>query len=347
MKTPLAIVAAGARTPLGLDARATALSLRAGRTALAGAPFAGAARDQVVAGIVPTIAWSLTGPERTAALAVAALGEALGAVPARLRDEGIAVLLTVSDAVDPAAAARVAASLVEARLRSAGDLRAEVVEVREEGAASAGDALARASALLASRQVELVLWGGAHSDVAPAALRALSDTDRLFDAQHLDAVVPGEGAAFVALVDPVRAGRAAIARLVGAGGATTDATPTNEAPVTGEALLEAMRGAMAAGGRDAPAGWVLSDTGYEALRLREWEMVQVRARDLLGTPYRWDALPQRMGRAGAAHLPLAAAIAAASFEIGHVPSDSVLATAGSDAGRRSALWVRALGGPEG
>jgi 3-oxoacyl-[acyl-carrier-protein] synthase-1 len=179
--------------------------------------------------------------------------------------------------------------------------------------------------------------------VGPAALRALSDQGRLFDAQHLDAVVPGEAAAFVALVDPVRAGGMALARLAGAGGATTEATPFDEAPVTGDALVEAMRAAMAAGGAEAPAGWVLADSGYEGLRLREWEIAQVRARALLGVPYRWDALPQRVGRAGAAHLPLAVAIATASFELGHVPAESVLATAGTDAGRRGAVWLRAAG----
>ena len=226
-------------------------------------------------------------------------------------------------------------------------MRTPLVEVREEGAASAGDTLARAAMLLASRQVEVVLWGGAHSDVASGSLAALAHQGRLFDAQHLDAVVPGEAAAFVAVVDPVRAGRAALAQLTGAGGATTAATPFDDTPVEGDAMVEAMRQAMAIGGAEAHAGWVLSDAGYEALRLREWEMVQVRTRALLGVPYRWDALPQRMGRAGAAHLPLAAAIVAASFEVGHVPSDSVLATGGTDAGRRSAVWIRAVGAGEG
>lgn len=104
---------------------------------------------------------------------------------------------------------------------------------------------------------------------------------------------------------------------------------------------EAIRAAMAAATGE-PAGWVLSDTAYEALRVREWEMTQVRVREQLGVPYRWDALAQRIGRTGAAQLPLAAALVAASFAVGHIPSPSVLAIAGTDAGRRSAVWMRAI-----
>lgn len=88
---------------------------------------------------------------------------------------------------------------------------------------------------------------------------------------------------------------------------------------------------------DEPAGWVLFDAGYEALRLREWEMAQVRARASLGDPYVWDALPQRMGRPGAATLPFSGVLAAASAASSHVPAARVLGMAGTDAGRRAAV----------
>jgi 3-oxoacyl-[acyl-carrier-protein] synthase-1 len=343
----LPIVAAGARTPLGLGAVVTALGLRAGKTALAGAPFAGRQRDMILAGLIPTLPWKSSASDRAARLAIDALREALVALPASLASRRVAVLLHVSAEADTDVVRREAVGRIEAMLRielGARDRLGEVA-IAIEGSTTAGDALPRAASILATKAADIVLWGGAHSDISTASIRALAGAGRLFDSQHLDSVVPGEGAAVVALTTEAHARSLGPRPVIeGVGGATTDATPANEVPVSGDALLEAIRAAMADAGSE-PAGWVLSDVAYEALRMREWEMVQVRSRALLSVPYKWDALSQRMGRTGAAQLPLAAAVVAASYGLGHVPSPSVLALSGTDAGRRSAVWMRAIGGP--
>lgn len=340
--TPLAIVAAGARTPLGLGATASALLMRAGRIGLTGGPFSGRERDHVVAGAVPTMPWSSTATGRASSLLRGAIAEALAGMPPALAKSRVAVLMSVSTA--DADAASGGTLDVEASLRVELKERLASVEVLWEGEVGGADLAARAEGILALRQAEVVLWGGAHSDVAMGAIAALAATDRLYDARHLDAVVPGEAAGVVALVVSARARpEERLALLAGAGASTTEASPFDDRPVSGDAMTDAIRAAMVDGGEEAPAGWVLSDVGYEALRLREWEMVQVRARALLGVPYRWDALPQRFGRVGAAHLPLSAALTAASFALGHVPSKSVLAIAGTDVGRRGAVWLRSAG----
>jgi len=248
---------------------------------------------------------------------------------------------------------REAAGLVEAMLRVELGRTEQLGEVSitasmtPGGKATPADALLRAAAMLDAKEADVVLWGGAHSDISTASIRALADAGRLFDAQHVDSVVPGECAAVVALVSPARAASMGPrATIEGAGGADTEATPANELPVSGDALAFAIQAAMATSS-DEPAGWVISDTAYEALHVREWELVQVRLRAHLGVPYRWDALPQRIGRTGAAQLPLAAAVVAASFDVGHVPSPSILALGGTDAGRRSAVWMRAIAGSSG
>lgn len=347
MSFALPIVSAGARTSIGLGAVSTALGLRAGKTGLAGAPFAGRQRDMVLAGLIPTLPWTASASDRAARLVIDALREALAGLPPPLVDKRVAVLLHLSAENDTEVVRREAVGRIESMLRIELGKREKLGEVAIviEGTTTAGDAVARASAILDAKEADVVLWGGAHSDISPVSIRALADAGRLFDSQHLDSVVPGEAAAVVALASPARARSFGVRPTIeGAAGATTDATPSNEVPVSGDALLEAIRTAMAEGGSE-PAGWVLSDVAYEALRMREWEMVQVRSRALLCTPYKWDALSQRMGRTGAAQLPLAASMVATSFGLGHVPSPSVLALSGTDAGRRSAVWMRAIASP--
>jgi len=348
----LSIVAAGARTPIGLGALSTALGLRAGKSGLSGAPFAGRQREMVVAGLIPTLPWAPSS-ERAARLARDAIREVLAALPPPLAGKRVAVLLQLSAEADTEIVRREAAGLVEAMLRVELGRTEQLGEVSitasmtPGGKATPADALLRAAAMLDAKEADVVLWGGAHSDISTASIRALADAGRLFDAQHVDSVVPGECAAVVALVSPARAASMGPrATIEGAGGADTEATPANELPVSGDALAFAIQAAMATSS-DEPAGWVISDTAYEALHVREWELVQVRLRAHLGVPYRWDALPQRIGRTGAAQLPLAAAVVAASFDVGHVPSPSILALGGTDAGRRSAVWMRAIAGSSG
>lgn len=319
----LSVISVGCRTALGLDARASALAFRAGVVPLRGAPFAGRDGQPIVAGFLPTLPWELGAAGRAAALGEAAAREALAGLPARRPAPKLAVLAVTSSGGEAA---------LRARLEALPGL--EAIELVTEGEACAADALPRVRELL-SGGADVVLWGGAHSDADPERLRALVERDRLLDGEHLDAIVPGEAAAFVALA---RQGShpAPLAELEGFGVATTPARPDDDTPADGGAWTEAVTRAAAAG----PAGWVLFDVGYEALRLREWEAVQVRARAALAVPYRWDDLYQRLGRLGAATLPVGGALVAASAGVGHRPAERALGMYGTDAGRRAAVAWR-------
>jgi len=317
------VVSVGARTPFGLDARTTALTFRAGLIPLRANPFAGRDGDPVLGGFVPTLAWDQGATARAIELGVAAAREALLAIPERRPAPVVGVVAATSSG-----GASEAAKRLRADLGLGGDAPVEVVD---EGEGSAADLLPRVEELLGARGADVILWGGLHSDAGSEVIRALVESDRLFDGEHLDAVVPGEAAAFVALARPGSFAKE-LGKLVGHGAETTAARPDNDEPVDGTAMTEAVVRAT----RE-PAGWVLFDVGYEALRLREWEVVQVRARGSLGDPYLWDALPQRMGRPGAATLPFSGALAAASAAVGHVPAARVLGLSGTDAGRRAAV----------
>ncbi len=322
---PLAVVAAGARTPLALGALPNALALRTGRTALVGLPFEGRDRDYVLGGAVELFPWEWSTTQRAAALAVGAVREALESLRQQTAIDASQLLVLLGTSV-PGSGSEVE----QAVRRVCPDGTA--VQVLEEGAQATVEILSLAREELSARRATTVLWGGVHSDVSGAAVAELIEDDRLSDPLHLDAVVPGEGAAVVALARPGRL--RARATLSGVGVAQAGFTPSDDAPVDASAWTEAVKAAVTG----APAGWVVSDLGYEGFRMREWEVVQLRARRQLGEPYRWEYIEQRTGRLGAALLPWTGAVVASGAAVGWAPSSSVLATGGTDAGRRAAAW---------
>ncbi|HHH30458.1 MAG TPA: hypothetical protein ENK57_19245 [Polyangiaceae bacterium] len=85
------------------------------------------------------------------------------------------------------------------------------------------------------------------------------------------------------------------------------------------------------------AGWAVSDVGLEAWRMREWQTLTVRATPVLTSPYRFDNPAQRMGRMGAAGLPVGLALVAEGFRRGWGPSPVALVFGGSDGGERGAV----------
>ncbi|MEM6787187.1 MAG: hypothetical protein AAF928_03595 [Myxococcota bacterium] len=321
---PWAVVAAGARTPLALGAQPNALTLRTGMNALGGLPYQGRDRDYVLGGAVELFPWDWSTTQRAAALAASVTREALE----QLRRDGV-VRGTELLAVWGTSVAGAGAEVERSVRRICPDGTA--VQVVEEGAQSTVDLLALARDEVAARRATTVLWGGAHSDISAAAVAALIEQDRLCDPLHLDAVIPGEGAAVVAL----RRGHGrARATLSGAGVAPASFTDDDDLPVDATAWTTAVKAAV----QGAPAGWVVSDLGYEGFRMREWEAVQLRARAQLGEPFRWEYLAQRTGRLGAALIPWTGAVVAAGANVGWAPSTSVLATGGTSAGRRAAVW---------
>jgi 3-oxoacyl-[acyl-carrier-protein] synthase I len=329
----VAVVRVGARTPVGLNARQTGFLLRAGFPAMNEAPLADAAGEAITMAFVPTLDGRMVGAERLTALARAAFEEAVEPVRDLVADVRVAIDEGCADAP-------LAAHLIEAMVKRA--MPAAAVRVEPRGEAAGGALVPAAIRSLETRQADLVVIGGVHSDYDPRAIAALEAGGRLFSRDNLDSRIPGEAAAFFVLMRAADAPRhrlKALARVIGAGAGRERARPDNDDPAyEALGLTAAMRQAtepLSADGRT--AGWLLTDLTYEMRRQYEWQSVWVRAQKVLGVPYVIEAPAQRIGYLGAAAMPLFVTMAATAWSYGYAPSPLALALAGNDGGDRAAL----------
>lgn len=346
MKVSAVVASVGARTAIGRNAVETGFLLRTGMPALAASPLLDGAEAQVTMAFDATQDPWLTGEERAAAIAAPAIAEAL----APLGDPGRAlrIKLLLCLAGKPAergapAPGAVIAARVQTRLREI--LPGLPTELSARGAASAAFALPAVLGELATRQIDAVLLGGVHSDYDPDTIGALDAAGRIFSPENLDALIPGEAAAFVLLTrDDVarRLGLAPQARLRATGSALERATPSNDASAfEAQGLTAAVREAtddLAEGER---VGWSITDHTFEMRRLYEWQAMQTRTHQRWGEPLQIDSPAQRIGHLGAAALPLSIVLACEAWRRGYAPAPLALAFAGSDAGERGALLLAA------
>jgi 3-oxoacyl-[acyl-carrier-protein] synthase I len=345
MKTLAVCAASGARTPLGGTLVETAFLLRTGIAAIAASPLADAEGEQVTMCFDKAIDPYLVGDERAAVLAAPALEEALS----QLGEEGESLSLRLLLCLDAPRGAAVrgeqaAGAVVAQRLHAqASEFSPGItVEVCARGSAGAAFALPRALEALAARQMDALVLGGVHTDYDPATIAALAGQGRLHGPKNLDAVIPGEAAAFVILMRESTARRLHLepaARISGIGSATTRALADNdESVMDAKGLTTAVRAAAAElVTEQLRAGWLITDHTFESTRILEWQTMATRAHALFGSPYQLEAPAQRLGHLGAASLPLAIALAAEGWKRGYAPSAIAMALAGSETGERGAI----------
>lgn len=348
MKTLAVCAASGARTALGGTLVETAFLLRTGIAAIAASPLADAEGEQVTMCFDKALDPYLVGEERAAELAAPALAEALS----QLGEEGESLSLRLLLCLD---APRVSAVRGERGEQAAGAVVAQrlhararelspgiTLEVCARGSAGAAFALPKALEALAGRQMDALVLGGVHTDYDPEIIADLAAQGRLHGPKNLDAVIPGEAAAFVVLMRESTARRLRLepaARISGVGSATARARPDNDESVfDAKGLTTAVRAAAAElVTEQLRAGWLITDHTFESSRILEWQTMATRAHALFGSPYHLESPAQRLGHLGAASLPLAIALAAEGWKRGYAPSAIAMALAGSEAGERGAI----------
>ena len=325
------VVGAGAQTPLGLDLPQTSFLLRAGFTAMGPARW-GPEGETVTVCKQTALDDDCRGAARAIALASPALTEACSPL-AHLAPR--AKLLLCLDAVEKTEAEELARALVGALPWPA------TLEISLRGAAATCFALPALVAEL-GRSLDCVVLGGVHSDCDPRAIARLLAADRLYADDNLDAVLPGETAAFVVIASPAFAKQSLLeplGRIDGIGSALEEARFDNDQPAApargATAAIRAATASLESSGLH--AGWILSDVSFEAWRLREWQTVFLRARPVLGPPFLVDNVAHRLGALGAAAGPLFTALACQAWRSGHAASPHVLALMGSEGGERGAL----------
>lgn len=349
MKTLAAVVASGAVTAIGLRSIDTAFSYRAAAAGMRASPLLDPEGELVTLCFVPVIDPRLVGVPRAAELAAMALAEVVEALGPTAR--GMAARARLVIAADEHLArkeeggvtgAAVLAALLTERARALlPGLSAEIVP---RGAAAPGYALPALAIALASGEIDLVILGGVHTDYDPTRILELAEAGRLHTPDRLDALIPGEAAAFVALMRPDvarRAGLHARAEINAVATGHERARPDNDEPAFAAVGLTAALRALLSPleGEGLAAGWILTDLSFETFRHFELQAAMTRAQRYFCEPQQVECPAQRMGFLGAAALPLALSLAAEAFPRGFAPHPVAVALAGSDGGERAALLI--------
>ena len=344
MRALAVIGAVGARTALGATALHTGFLLRAGRAAMMEAPLVDGAEEPITACFLSTLDPLRVGAERASELALGALREALAPIAEAAPTLRMKIVLCIDEHFatrrpDGPPLAELLLSSVQAQARAI--VPRIAVEGCARGAASVGFALDEALQALRG-PFDAVLLGGVHTDYDPAIIAGLEASGRLYKNDHLDALIPGEGAAFALITRPEvanRLGLRACAQIHSVATAFDKARPDNdESAYEAIGLTVALRKAGAPlleAGRQ--AGWVLTDFTFERYRHYEWQSASIRARKMLCEPHYLDSPAQRLGHLGAAAMPMHMALAYEAWRRGYAPHGVAMSVAGSDGGERAVV----------
>ena len=354
----LRVLAIGAFTPVGGDARSTAAAVRAGLCGFrehaymidtAGEPM----RVAQVAGVDA----GLRGAERLVALLAPALTEALSdlLVPTRpdtgLQDGRIGVAVAGPPArpggpgaVAESAGAADATDALRALCRDRLGTRLGPFQFFASGHAGGFEALDQARTWLRAGQADAVVVAGVDSYLAPETLEWLEAEEQLHGAGPLNnawGFIPGEAAGALLLATAGSAVSGGWADVLAVGlGRESKLNKSGEVCI-GEGLTQALRRAL-----DEVAGAgvidnVVCDMNGEAYRADEYGFCGLRVRDRLRDPTDFLAPADCWGDVGAAGLPLHLLLAASACRKGHAKGPLTLLWGSSDGGGRGAAVIRA------
>ena len=349
MSTSGTIVGVGMSTPLGLDARQSALMIRARKLS----PDKTAYRDRRGFRIGDARAKRLddacVGRARKIELAAPALREAVQNLVGASGPLPLFISLPPrrSEAEEPLGPSFLEELAGRAGVPIALD-RSDLIPIGHAGFAVA---LGRALAYVAAPPPEparprpqgereprpFAIVGGVDSYHDPAVLAALDEERRLQGEGVWDGFIPSEAAAFL-VVGPSGAGPA-YARVVAVATAMERDDSAEEPPI-GEAVTELVRSVTAT--MRAPIPWALPDVNGENHRIKEWTFARIRNRDRFDDDRTVETrLYDELGDVGSASGAVHAAYVCQAFRMGFAPGPQALITVVSDSLERGAFALEA------
>lgn len=357
------ILGVGLSSPLGLDARQTALVVRAKKLAPEKTSFddrRGFVLGDVRARRLPP---SLVGRNRLIELAAPALAEAVRGLPT------VPGPLPLFLALPPRRAETeepLGADFLEVLGKRAGvPIAIESSEPFAIGHAGFAAALDRAFTFLSAAAVPAPLQGlpfgrlgkapepaapakpkptyaivgGIDSYHDPAVLEALDKERRVNAEGTWDGFIPSEAAAFAVVALP-NVNLPTVGKVLGIGMAMERPQEAQEPPIA-EAATELLRNVAAH--LRSPIPWVMPDVNGERHRVKEWSFVRLRNREIFDDAATIETrLCDELGDVGAASGAVHTAFACSAWKLGFAPAEQALILLSSDGPARGAF---ALGAP--
>jgi len=324
-------------TPLGLDARQTALVLRACKLVPTRTGFRDRHGLRIGSVRARRLADDCVGRERLWQLGAPALAEAVRLLD-RDRDEPLPLIVALPPRYSPESEPLGPDFVAVLAHRAALPIDLEGSDTVVADHAAFAPALERALAAVAERRGPVVV-GGVASYHDPAVLAVLDEARRLHGYGTKDGFIPSEAAAFLVLAPADKEPKQAFARVVAvASGAERD--DVSEEPPIGEAMTELIRSLAAH--TATPIPWLLCDVNDERHRVKEWSFAMIRNRDLIDDDVTVVTRPyDELGDVDAATGAVYAAYVSQAFRLGFAPARQALVALRSEGAGRGAFVLEA------
>jgi 3-oxoacyl-[acyl-carrier-protein] synthase I len=340
------IIGTGARTPLGLNAPATAAAVRAGVTMMQEHPFMiDKQGERMLVSPDAELSIALTGIDRLLQLALEPSLEALSPIlNANLPTPPISVSVALPE-VRPGAPENLELGFGEC-FRSH---LSEYIEIHHFSCHSLGHAgglacIENALSLIGSGKTQLCLVGGVESYLYPETLEWLDETEQLHSKSTIWGFCPGEGAGFCLLVSQEVAnqlGLSSSVQLLSAASASEINRIKTETVCIGEGLSEAFKKTLADLPIDARVDHTICDMNGEPYRGDEYGFAMLRSKVKFSDESDFETPADCWGDVGAASGPLFTILAAFAAEKGYAPGPFTFLWASSECGLRAAALLRA------
>jgi 3-oxoacyl-[acyl-carrier-protein] synthase-1 len=349
---PVFVVGVGMMTPIGLTAKETAASVRAGTARFTPTDMRDRRFDPFTLGQVPDdglppLADALAqeiGPtlreQRLLRLGAMPLRECLKGLPPGQVVPPLCLALPETTTTRPIEPARFLKRLV---VQVEGAFDATRSDASHTGRAGGLVALAQAAAAIQQGIADFVIAGGVDTYRDPYVLGTLDLEGRVKSLLHNDAFVPGEAAAFVLLASARGAaahGLQLIARLSPVAIGFEPGHLYSPEPYRGEGLAATVAQLVDGGVVEAPIGEVYSSMNGESHWAKEWGVTYLRNRSAFMPAHGTHHPADCYGDTGAASAPLMLGLAALGINARYRAAPA-LVYASSDRGQRAAVLVNA------
>jgi 3-oxoacyl-[acyl-carrier-protein] synthase-1 len=348
MNQRVAIVAAGARTPLGLGLASSAAAVRGRISALSAHPYMVDSQGEPVRGAIDALIPPLMqGADRLFALASGALDDLLNTWPAgAAANRVLPTLLAVPEHRPGFGPADEALLLQQLDARAC---MAISTRVSARGHAGALHSIGLACDWIAACKMDLCLVGGVDSYFHPDTLDWLVEGDQLAMDNRRTGFHPGEGAGFVALVserqlrtDPELS---VLAWVRGHSSALETSLIKADEINHAKALTQAVEGAARGLQPGEALDQIWCDINGERYRTDEWSYVLLRSPHVFrrrhGEPTDYHTTADLSGDVGAAGGALMVGLALRAWGRHYDKGPFALVFAGSEGGLRSAVVLQA------
>ena len=343
MTDTMHIVAVGARTPLGLNATASAAAYRAGLNAMGDHPFMiDQVGDPMPGALDSQLDPCVMGPQRLLALGESAIREACLSLAERTPASHIRLPLYLGLPEFRPGFTEQDIQVIRSGLMRLEGLPVALTEVHvfPQGHAAGLAALVAAVEKMEQGLLEACLVGGVESYFHPDTMEWLDENRQLAGAVSRSGFVPGEGAGCSLLMTaPVvtRLGMNALAQVrVVATGKETKLIKTSDVCL-GEGLTSVVRRAV--GSLPSKYGnidTVICDINGERYRGEEWGFICLRLSQYFDDPTAYWSPADSWGDMGAASGPLFAMLACQAAARGYAKGPRTLLWASSEKGLRGA-----------